>query len=46
MLDIYEFCSKCDTSSEALSELSGLPLATSAVSAGDVGDGVTDTRDG
>ena len=38
--------SKRDTSGEDLSELSGLPLATSAVSAGDVGDGVTDTRDG
>ena len=38
--------SKRDTSGEVLSELSGLPMATSAVSAGDVGDGVTDTRDG
>ena len=37
--------SKCDASGEVLSELSGLPIATSAVSAGDVGDGVTDTRD-
>ena len=38
--------SKRDTSGEDLSELSGLPLATSAVSAGDVGDGETDARDG
>ena len=38
--------SKRDTSGEVLSELSGLPIATSAVSAGDVGDGVTETRDG
>ena len=38
--------SKRDTSGEVLSELSGLPMATSAVSAGDVGDGVTETRDG
>ena len=35
--------SKRDTSGEVLSELSGLPMATSAVSAGDV-DGVTETR--
>jgi len=38
--------SKRAVSGEILSELSGLPIATSAVSAGDVGDGVTDTRDG
>ena len=38
--------SKRDTSGELLSELSRLPMATSAVSAGDVGNGVTDTRDG
>ena len=38
--------SKRGTSGEVLSELSGLPMATSAVSAGDVGDGVTEIRDG
>ena len=46
MLDIDESGSKRDTSGEVLSEPSGLPIATSAVSAGDVGDGVTETRDG
>ena len=46
MLDIYEPAQKRDTSGGVLLELSGLPLATSAVSAGDVGDGLTDTRDG